>query len=61
MTDLFAVGVNSPMVADTIELGISLLRGGNVEVQKVNGLPTHQIQDTVQDFSKGTAQCCPSS
>ncbi|KAK3094056.1 hypothetical protein FSP39_023525 [Pinctada imbricata] len=27
-------GVNSPMVTDTIELGISLLRGGNVEVQK---------------------------
>ncbi|XP_048731868.2 ryanodine receptor-like isoform X6 [Ostrea edulis] len=27
-------GVNSPMVGDTIELGISLLRGGNVEVQK---------------------------
>lgn len=41
LIDLFAVGVNSPMVADTIELGISLLRGGNVEVQKVNGLQAH--------------------
>ena len=28
------------MVADTIELGISLLRGGNVEVQKVTSTCT---------------------
>lgn len=32
LIDLFVVGVNSFMVVDIIELGILLLRGGNVEV-----------------------------
>ena len=29
-------GCVGPMISDTIDLGISLLRGGNIDVQKVS-------------------------
>ena len=54
----FVVGLWSDMVISTIELGISILRGGNIAVQNVSIIDTHTckcIDGLMQDLGTSSA------